>query len=348
MVELPKPVPHLAGLDSIRFVAALIVLLTHFNIAPGLRDVWPHDSLGWMIRGAVDNSLNGQAAVIVFFVISGLCIHYPRVAGRKLDVFEFYAARYIRITLPMIVAAFVWVTMGAELNNLAIAILWSLYAELAYYTAYPLIVQLRKAWRWSVLLGISAVGSAAVVLSEPIAAQYQNHGFALTCILGMPCWLLGCILAERVKRVDAKTLAPSARAIWAWRFAIWMLSVIASVLEFHSPIGAPITLNIFAIAVFFWIEREVLWARARGAVAALEWAGLWSYSIYLMHLPLAAATVKLCGLAGVSVSFANPLVILAVLAGCYYFYRLVEEPSHRLAKATARLIGSRRYTLRPL
>jgi peptidoglycan/LPS O-acetylase OafA/YrhL len=129
---------------------------------------------------------------------------------------------------------------------------------------------------------------------------------------------------------------------------IWLLSVVASALEFHSPIGAPITLNIFAVAVFFWLEREVLWANARGAVPILEWFGRWSYSTYLMHLPIATATVILCRLAGVRVSFADPLTILVVLFGCYLFYRLVEDPSHRLAKTIARLIASRRYTFKPL
>jgi len=342
-----KSLPRIAGLDSIRFLAALVVLLMHFNVAPSLKDIWPDGLLGWAIRGTVDNALNGQAAVIVFFVISGFCIHYPRVAGRKLAVSEFYASRYIRIALPMFVAAFVWVVMGSELDKLVMGILWSLYAELAYYTAYPLIVLLRKAWGWSILFGVSAAGSAAVIFTQPIATLYQNHGIALTCILGLPCWLLGCILAERVQR-DDPTSAPSARSIWAWRLAIWVLSVISSALEFHSPIGAPITLNIFAVAVFFWLEREILWVRAHGPVSALEAAGLWSYSIYLMHLPLAAAVVELCGQAGISISLANPLVILTVLVGCYIFYRIVEEPSHRLAKTAARYIGNRRYTLRPL
>lgn len=349
MTEPPtKALPRVVGLDSVRFVAALTVLLMHFNVAPSVKWIWPDGSLGWAIRGTVDNALNGHAAVIVFFIISGFCIHYPRIKRRKLDVLEFYASRYLRIVLPMIVAAIISVMTGLGLDALVVGILWSLYAELAYYTAYPLIVLLRNAWGWSWVLGSSAVGSGAVVLSQPLAAQYTDHGIALTCILGLPCWLLGCILAERVMIGHSNTSVPSARSIWAWRFGIWVLSVISSALEFHTPIGAPITLNIFAIAAFFWLEREIRWSRARGPVPALERAGLWSYSIYLMHLPLAAVTVGLFGLAGVAINPANPLAIGSVLVGCYMFYRSVEEPSHRLAKTAARHIGNRRYTLRPL
>jgi peptidoglycan/LPS O-acetylase OafA/YrhL len=320
----------------------------HFGIAPSLRGIWPDGSIGWAIRSTINNSINGQAAVIVFFVISGFCIHYPRAEGRKLDIFEFYASRYIRIMPPMIAAASIWVMMGSELEILAISILWSLYAELAYYTAYPVVLQIRKIWGWSWIFGLSVASWATVILSQPAAVQYQDHGVALTCVLGLPCWLLGCVLAERMKLGTAKTLPPSSRSIWAWRLMIWLLSVVASALEFHSPIGAPITLNIFAVAVFFWLEREVLWANARGAVPILEWFGRWSYSTYLMHLPIATATVILCRLAGVRVSFADPLTILVVLFGCYLFYRLVEDPSHRLAKTIARLIASRRYTFKPL
>ena len=343
-----KNLPHIGGLDSIRFIAALIVLLMHFDVARRLGWIWPQGSIGWALRSAVNNSLNGQAAVIVFFVISGFCIHYPRVEGRKLDVLEFYASRYIRIMPPMIVAASIWVMMGSEFESLTISILWSLYAELAYYTIYPLILHWRRVWGWSWLFGISAIAAATVILSQPVVAQYQDHGVVLTCVLGLPCWLLGCILAEQVRKRRANTLLSSARSIWAWRFLIWVLSVAASALQFHSPIGAPITLNIFAVAVFFWLDREIVWARAHGAVPVLEWAGLWSYSIYLMHMPIAAAILILCRLAGTSISLANPLIVLAVLAGCYLFYRLVEDPSHRLAKATARFIGGRRYTFKPL
>jgi len=349
MAERPaKSLPHIGGLDSIRFVAALIVLLMHFDVARIPAGIWPQESIGWVVRGIVNNSINGQAAVIVFFVISGFCIHYPRVAGRKLDIFEFYASRYIRILPPMIVAAFIWVMLGSQFEDLTSSILWSLYAELAYYTAYPVILQWRRIWGWRWLFGISVLASAAVIMSRPAAAQYQEHGVALTCILGLPCWLLGCILAEQVKTKPATALPPSARSIWTWRILIWVLSVAASVLQFHSPVGAPITLNIFAVAVFFWLDREILWTRAHGAVPVLEWAGLWSYSIYLMHMPIAAAILILCRPAGASISLANPLIVLAVLAGCYLFYRLVEDPSHRLAKAMARFIGGRRYTFKPL
>src|ERR1700722_3239000 len=285
MAELPtKSLPHVAGLDSIRFVAALVVLLMHFDVAPSLRAIWPSGSVGWAIRSTVNNSLNGQAAVIVFFVISGFCIHYPRVERLKIDVLEFYASRYIRITIPMVVAVSIWMMMGSELEVLGFSILWSLYAELAYYTAYPLILRLRKLRGWSGLLGISAIGAIAVVVFQPAVAQYQAHGVVLSCILGLPCWLLGCILAERMKLGPTDVSPPSSRSIWTWRLFIWLLSVIASALEFHSPIGAPITLNIFAIAAFYWLEREIKWARARGGASILESAGRWSYSIYLMHL----------------------------------------------------------------
>ena len=265
-----KSLPHISGLDSIRFVAALAVLLGHLGVPPSLRGIWPDGSIGWAIRSTVDNSINGQAAVMVFFVISGFCIHYPRVEQDKLGVLEFLSARYLRIIPPMTVAISIWMMIRSDLESFTIGILWSLYAELFYYTCYPLLRQLRKLWGWGPVFGISVIGWAAVILSQPAVAEYPSHGVILTSILGSPCWLLGCILAERLKTSALNGSPPSTASIWAWRLFIWLLSVIASVLEFHSPIGAPITLNIFAVAVFFWLEREILRARVSGPVASLE------------------------------------------------------------------------------
>src|ERR1700692_810828 len=175
-----KSPPHIARLDSIRFVAALTVLLGHFGVIPSLRGVWIDRSIGWAIRGTLDNSINGQAAVMVFFVISGFCIHYPRVGQYKLGVLEFLSARYLRIVPPMLVAMFVWMMLRSDFESFTIGILWSLYAELFYYTSYPLFLQLTKLWGWSPLFGILVIGWAVVIFSQPAAAEYPTHGVVLT------------------------------------------------------------------------------------------------------------------------------------------------------------------------
>src|SRR5580704_16524197 len=78
-------------ISSMRFVLALWVVIGHRGI-PILKEQ-QHDKVLWILRSFLNNAFNGPAAVIVFFVISGFCIHYPN--RRKLDVpsWRMYYAR---------------------------------------------------------------------------------------------------------------------------------------------------------------------------------------------------------------------------------------------------------------
>jgi peptidoglycan/LPS O-acetylase OafA/YrhL len=86
---------RLVGLDSLRYILALWVFFMHggkpplFGGSDGLFNTI-NELYGW--------SINGQAAVIGFFIISGLCIHYPNIAKKKINLGSFYAARFLRLS----------------------------------------------------------------------------------------------------------------------------------------------------------------------------------------------------------------------------------------------------------
>jgi peptidoglycan/LPS O-acetylase OafA/YrhL len=158
---------------------------------------------------------------------------------------------------------------------------------------------------------------------------------ALNWVVGLPCWLLGCALAESDWGGE-----PRAREIWLLRGGVWFASSVCSVLRFHSPIGYPWTLNLFAVLAAYWLAREIAYARNGPPSPLLERGGKWSYSLYLVHLHAAAIQER----------FEKPelpqtphfiLTMGFTLGVAYVFYRLVEKPSHELA----RRIGQR--LLRP-
>ena len=68
---------RIRGLDSIRFIAALIVVFGHGAFLD--LSAWlDHERMpGRLLVGIYNNLFAGQAAVIVFFLVSGFCIHYP-------------------------------------------------------------------------------------------------------------------------------------------------------------------------------------------------------------------------------------------------------------------------------
>ena len=162
---------------------------------------------GWLVAGAYNNFWNGPAAVIVFFVVSGFCIHYPFSRTLRIPSLVGYATRrYLRIGIPLAVAVAVSPSLGVKLDLFHDSVLWSLAAELVYYTLYPALLALRRhgvTWRW--MFASSFAVALLLAATDPIAKNYPSWGLGLNWILGLPCWLAGCELAERGTRSSAKT-----------------------------------------------------------------------------------------------------------------------------------------------
>lgn len=321
---------NVRGLDSIRFCCALWVYFSHFGFIP-----LPHSwALPKVAIGIYDNLFCGVGAVIAFFVISGFCIHYPFAGTQKLPLGAFYIRRYVRILCPLAVALLLGTLLGQSMVGFYEAIIWSLIAELIYYTIYPVLRLAFLRWKWDCVLAAYAIAFALTAV-YPKALNFHQFGPGLTWLVGLPSWLLGCGLATWASAGgSSRRTAP-----WLWRGAAWAASSLASMLRFHAHIGYPLTLTLFSVLVFFWIREEIRYYRFAPAPAYIESCGRWSYSIYLVH--------GLAALGFARFAFAlspGPLWVLqtiSVLVMSYCFYLAVEMPSHRLARYLARLAKKR-------
>ena len=327
-------------MDAIRFVCAFWVVMNH-DMGIGIAS--HHHVTGsflWRMAQALWGlSFNGGAAVMVFFVISGFAIHYPFRHGETPAWGEYFLRRYIRIGIPAAVAVMLLWHAGALPANMEKDVLWSLYAEAIYYTLYPLLMMGKRQWGWPALLVLSSGAALLVILHNPYAFGIHESGIALTWILCLPAWLLGCLLAEKS---DAFTAA-RVPEIWAWRIGVWAVAVLCSLLAYHSPVGLQWTLLPFSILIFFWLRQEIRKNRSKGPVPFLEKAGAWSYSLYLMHLP----AFWLFYLLHISLRPAFLITVLQlafVLSISYVYYLLVERPSHWLARQ-AKQKGKRKAIL---
>src|SRR5271168_1295881 len=244
-------------ISSIRFVLAMWVVAGHFGI-PTLTDP-QHGFLLQAARFMRNNAFNGPAAVIVFFVVSGFCIHFPNRAGLTVKSWKaYYARRYLRILIPMTVAVALALPLKMQFGLFTDSILWSLLCEEIYYLIYPLLLMARDRIGWRNLMAVSWILAFLTVLTNPHALNYPSYGPWLNWVLGLPCWLLGCLLAEKI---DLPARPVGAGEIWVWRGTVWLVSVILSGLTFHSPLRLPWTLNLFAILSYFWLEREIRYYR---------------------------------------------------------------------------------------
>ncbi|HYE46138.1 MAG TPA: acyltransferase [Caulobacter sp.] len=336
--ETPAPAaaPRLNGLDSIRFICASIVVFAHTGQPPLREGIDTGHIAGRLLDAVLANLWSSAAAVIAFFVISGFCIHYAYAAANRIPaVSEYFARRYIRILIPALAAIVVSTLIGLNLSLFEDSILWSVAAELIYYTIYPLLLPLRRRFgSWLPLIGISFLMALGVAATDPGQAEYPKFGLQLNWLLGLPCWLMGCWLADAYR---AHRLTGMARWVWPLRAAAWGAMILCSVLRYHSPIGYPWTLNVFAMVVTVWLAAEAAYFSTRTPPAWLEWMGRWSYSLYLTHK---LTFIVFTGLAVPSLGlvFGWSLKFAVILLAAWLFYLLCEKPAHMFARwAGARL-----------
>jgi peptidoglycan/LPS O-acetylase OafA/YrhL len=333
---------EIKGLDTLRFVAALTVALSHGAAFP-LADAIGK-SAGWSraLTALWGLSFNGVAAVIIFFVISGFCIHYGPATGAPYRTGPFWVRRGLRIAGPLLGALAVATALGARAEAALGAVLWSIYCELIYYALYP---GLRIVFR---RLGLANTVIVSLVISIAMIAvgwrlpYYWTFGIWLTWLVALPAWLLGCLLAEQVAAIG---VGADTGHIWAWRLGLWVYATVALGLFFHAPIrvGLPLLLFPFQLLIYLWVMAEMNHFERSGTSRVLEWCGRWSYSLYLIHnIAISVAPISPTALVGSWL-----LRVAFILGGSLAFYAVVEAPSHWLARAASRRLASSLVKRRP-
>jgi len=339
----PKGLPRVAGLDTIRFLLALWVVFGHFGffpIANALPGVPMIDKV-WRTFGIL---FNGPGAVLVFFLISGFCIHIPYHRGKSLELRSYFVRRETRIAIPVL-AAF---AIAFMVNNFHFAgVLWSLFCEEIYYTLYPFLLPLRRKYGWRPILTIAGTAAVATVIGYQILhpnnkefLNFPGMGYGFTWILGYPMWLLGCLLAESCDVVKPWTKARA--AIWIPRGGAWLLSICFLLLRFHHLplpgighlpyITYQYTLPVFGVVAFFWLKQEISYFSSYPPSKLAEAAGGASYTLYLTHklvIPI-LATSEFATHHYVS-DWLKTYAMVAIFTTI--FYLLIEKPSHKLARS---------------
>jgi len=318
------------GVDSLRFILALIVVLSHFKnpFAVTLMDSPNFNTSLW--GHFLDKAFDGTAAVIAFFIISGFVIHYPNKDGIK-DLKTFWIRRFVRIFLPLIIVFIV----GIKFDHPDKAVIWSLICELIYYALYPFMAMIKLSWRIKFIIAyiIAAVfiifGAPNDLVSLFAQANDKYHGYywqlgpILTSIIGLPVWLLGVLLAENTD----KLITMSAVKVWLYRITVILLSCFFSIAQEYLYISFIVSMNIFALLVYKWLEAEIIYFKTREPNGVLEKMGRFSYSLYLCH-PIIYAILGLW----LSNNYVNyPIFIVATIIISYLFYLAIEQPSHLLA-----------------
>lgn len=351
-----------ARIDALRGFAALWVVLYHLwnRFYPGLStqghplpDGPPADPLAAAAFFAFGF---GYAGVPLFFVLSGFCIHLPqaRRGADRVAVGRFAARRFWRL-YPAYLASIALSALALAAPKLLLAaggrsfdwwaevrgrdalvsaaflqpvwpaalgfngVYWTLVYEVQFYALYPALL-------WAVRrAGLAPVG-AALLTAE---AYLAFHPPAVQCLFAARYfeWFLGVAAAEAVVRQPPR-VPPAAAALLAAAGAA------AGVGAVFLPAVFPLRDLLLAAAA----AGLVLLVARGGPPASRVWRGLaavgvYSYSLYLIHIPVIDLVwVGIDRLLVPRVShppaarWAALAAVPASLAAGYVLYRCFERP----------------------
>jgi peptidoglycan/LPS O-acetylase OafA/YrhL len=351
-----------AGLDGVRAVAALAVVLTHVGFQSG-------EAVSGPLRSVLARL---DVGVAVFFVLSGFLLHRPQalaaLGGLPLPATVPYLWRRALRVLPgywlAVVAALVLLPandgagLGTWLRSLTLTQvyvpdglapgltqMWSLATEVTFYLALPLLGRLAGRTLRSQLLLCGTMYAVGLLWQGLVAhdalpphAGYWLPGHADWFALGMAMAVLSAAGSERLE-----VLSRDSATCWLGAAALLVVA--------GTPLTGPYGLALLTPSQT--LSRTVLYggvavlllapAAARRPRGVVPWAlsspvgqflGRVSYGVFSLHLVVLAITFDLLDLAFFSGSMPLLLAVVvpvSVLLG-WASLRAVEEPALRLRR----------------
>jgi peptidoglycan/LPS O-acetylase OafA/YrhL len=361
---------RLAALDGLRGIAAVVVVLHHLLLIaePHLKADFGTQPFGlwWMLeRTPLKVLTSGREAVMVFFVLSGLVVALPALRKANFSWSGFLAGRFVRLFLPawgaVVVATALfflvprvpeqvtggsWLARSAQtdwhwvhlLKEYTLMIgsvqydnaLWTLRWEFAFSLVLPVYLVLAMALhRWWLPVGALTLGLAVL-----------GHYAEIQALSYLPVFFLGTLIAARLHYIRKWGRRPGRGWVFAGLLTVsalvlvisWMLAPIA-------PAGTGANHALLGMEVAGATGIVIVpvgggWFRALLTRRLPQFLGRTSFSLYLLHIPVITTLAWLLGDWNWPVLF--PRGLTAALLSGWLFYRWVEKPLHRLARAANR------------
>jgi peptidoglycan/LPS O-acetylase OafA/YrhL len=329
---------HRPGLDGLRGIAILLVLIAHF----GIRDINP--------SGA------GNSGVTVFFTLSGFLItallleEHSRTG--RVSRGRFYLRRVRRLVPALLVClvlaiALELTTLGRVIDwdlirgaltytsNFAMADghfgddgrtfigqMWSLAIEEQFYLVWPFVLLvLVRLSRPKVMIVLAYAAMAGIVLRHLL---WNDGAGAIRIWMGTDtrsdALLIGCLLAFCLHGQEARTVS----RWWGAGGGVLLLLLLPWRLSLDPETAAVGTPLLAALAAALMIYPAV--NRAPGALLGspvLRYLGSRSYGIYLYHAPILTAVHETVGTSMTTSWVAAGPVVLVVSE---LSWRFVEQP----------------------
>jgi len=244
----------------------------------------------------------GHYGVDIFFFLSGFGLWFSLDSKHEGGVMSFYARRFWRICPYCIVAG--WATLaitaakhglpGLEfcLLSLTGTTLWYIRSILIFYLIAPLLYKgirsLGTAGRIPLLVGTLLLIAVDVLLdkfSEPLlSSSYLRQTIVHWSLIRFPVFALGMLFAwlgvkGGIKKIGGAYIAVALLGlaiVFSWQVHAPYMPAWFDIDDCYLPLSAAVPLICVALA---WVRRFA----PAPLVKAVEWMGLYSLEIYLVH-----------------------------------------------------------------
>lgn len=299
---MPTTTPRLNSLTSLRYLAALAVVVTHVN--------WRYVTWHPLFLATA----YGYVGVSFFFVLSGFVLTWscsrqpatrfwwnrfariwPMQAAMMIIAYVFFWDRELHPSGPLgwILQPFLLQSWhpAANVHSGGDGPVWSLSCEMFFYALFPLVI---LAVRGLGARGLATAGVAVIAVMAVIPLAVGPHVSSDTYVwlfFYLPGYrfgefLIGMLLARAVT-LGLRFRHPSAGYLLGWAaVAAWGLWATAQAVHGHAvarPFAALTAVPGFAILLIAGASAD-LSGRSRLMSSRLGvWLGEWSFALYLVH-----------------------------------------------------------------
>ncbi len=352
---------RLASLDGLRGLAAVVVLVHHtMLLVPAFSDAYSGvGAKGWaaaLTYTPLHIFWDGESAVALFFVLSGTVL--TAMATRAgFDWVAYYPSRLLRLYLPVWAALAVGVGLFFAVPRVDTALSWWLsVAHHSPFTFSGLLRDLSLVWypgsivsplwslQWEVVFSLllplyvfpiarwPRVRIPAVVLSLIVIGC--GAAWDSVALRYLPMFLIGVVIGFELPRLRRIAERPPAKP--------WQVTVLIGALAMFSapwyvwgdpwhdfPLLVMVAVTGCALLVMGAVALPVM-SRVL-STRPVVWLGAVSFSLYLLHEPIIVTMGFL--FAGHLLWVAAIACLVLSMGAAAVFYRWVERPLHKVAKA---------------
>jgi peptidoglycan/LPS O-acetylase OafA/YrhL len=306
---VPSTTPRLNSLTSLRYFAALAVVVTHVN---------PHYVTSVVLR---DGAYYGFVGVSFFYLLSGFVLTWScsRQAPGKFWWNRFSRVWPMMATMMVLAYVFFWPLerhpgpSGYALQAVLLQSwdpnpnvyaggdgpVWSLSCEMFFYLMFPLIILAVRRMRALGLVLTAAAVIGAMIAAPILAGPHVSPATYLWLFFYLPGYrigefIIGMLLARAVA-LGLRFRFPSVGYLLGCAcLVVWTVGITRYTLTHHGPVPRPfvalLAMPCFVLLLLAGASADLSGrARAMGAWLPVR-LGEWSFALYLVH-PLLAAVV---------------------------------------------------------